>query len=480
MAKKPKMAMQSKIKIPNKEIPEIDAEVKKPKAKVAKPRSISQEVITDVLNNPPKAKPELPPLPKVIQPTKPPKVPWTPERQHGAVMSKIMRDEARKTQPVPKASPKLSATLGMTPKQGKTATIPTPKARPIPMAKPVGKITPRVESRLRVTVQPKQVGDIAVRGTTLPSPSLKGLRNRGPIPVTRAPAVIGPRGVATLEKPIVGGLSKIGGAIEPTGSALGTANATGSAIRGSSKLFGKLGGIGRGLGWVAASMVPNEKFQTGVNAAFHASSARELAKFGAKAALGQVAKKSVPLVGTAFAAAEIANAGIEGYRAVKSQSDAQSAAERSAVKYASPLVHQQFLRARTQAAMNKGAMPDSTKTGAPPYKFTAATPAKSKAGRSGFGTAFSLARKSGQKEFVYKGKSYNTNIASEPTKVSKSIGQAQESFTPSYDSQSFVKTLSPAERSANNVVRAEPAETLSPPKKSFKIGFGRFLRAHSK
>jgi hypothetical protein len=203
-------------------------------------------------------------------------------------------------------------------------------------------------------------------------------------------------------------------------------------------------------------------------------SARELAKFGAKAALGQVAKRAVPIVGTAFAAAEIANAGIEGYRAIKAQKDAQGAAERSAVKYASPLVHQQFLRAR--AASQKGAMPDSTKTGVP-SKSAASAPAI-KPGRSEFGSAFAQARKSGQKAFAYKGKQYNTRLASEPTKVSKVDGQAKETAKPSYDSQSFVKTLPPSERNTNNIVRAGIDETTS--KKPFKANFGAFLKAHPK
>lgn len=349
------------------------------------------------------------------------------------------------------------------------------KVRPVPMAKPVGKITPRVESRLRVVAQPKPIGEMAVRGTTLPSVSLKGLRDRSPIPASRAPAVVGSRLPAVAEsapKRIVGGLAKIGGAIESVKSPLGTANATGSAIRGSRKLFGALtGGKARALGYVGASLALPEKAGPALGAAQHAMSARELAKFGAKA-LG----KRLPIVGTSFAAAEIVNTGIEGYRAIKAQKDAQGAAERSAVKYASPLVHQQFLRSR--AATQKGAMPDSTKTGVP--QKSAASAPTIKPGRSEFGSAFAQARKSGQKAFAYKGKQYNTSLASEPTKVSKAIGQVKESAAPTFDSQSFVKSLPQAERSANNIVRAEIGESASPVKKPFKIGFGRFLRAHPK
>lgn len=363
MAKKPKMALKSKVKISWRELPEIDPEVKKPKASAA---------------------------------------------------------------PAPRAA----------------------KVKPVPMAKPVGKITPRVESRVRALPRPAPRGELAL------------VPNRLPAVVKSAP------------KPVVGGLSVIRGAIERTASPLGTANATGSAIRGSRKLFGALtGGKARALGYIGASVALPDRFQPALSAAQHGMTARELTKAGAKAAFKQVGKKAIPVVGLAFAAAEVANAGIEGYRAIKAQRESQRAAEVSAVKYASPLVHQQFLRAR--AATQKGAMPDSVKTDVP--NKSAGSAPSIKPGRSDFGSAFSQARKAGQKAFEYKGKQYNTQLATQTKKVSKAPVQTKETMTPVYDSQSFVKT---PDRDSTNIVRAGVEESAS--KKPFKINFGAFLKAHPK
>jgi len=481
MAKKPKMKMLSKIKIPNREIPEIDKETLKKVKPI--PTQKSQQ-----LPNAPRGKaPTVKAQPAVTKAN-----PYGNSKAHLANVARNRGFDAAANEAIAQRKADLAA-KGQSPPRRVLSPQAAPKApaavsaparvRPVPMAKPVGKITPRVESRVRVISQPKPAGTIATRGTSLPSPSLKGLRDRSPIPASRAPAVSAPRLPAVIKsapKPVVGGLARIEGALERVGTPLGTANATGSALRGSRKLFGALtGGKARMAASIVGPALLPEKATPALSAAYHAATARELMKFGAKRALG-LGLRGAPIAGTALAGFEVANAGIEGYRAVKAQQDAQGAAERSAVKYASPLVHQQFLRKRSADALKSGAMPDSTKTGVPKSKHTAATPSRTNMGRSEFGTAFAQARKAGTKDFAYKGKQYNTTLASEPVKVSKVTGQNKETATPSYDSQSFVKTLPQAERSANNIVRADVGESSAPAKKPFKIGFGRFLRAHGK
>ena len=287
-------------------------------------------------------------------------------------------------------------------------------------AKPVTPILPRIESRVRVA-PPK--GEIKV--------SLRELTRKLEKAAPKLPAVQ-KHGEIAIAKGAIGR--------DPAKTAV---DAFSSRIE-KSGISKRLASTGRGLGMIAASLIPNEKVQTGVASAVHASTAKEAAKVGAKS----LGRRALPWVGAAFAGAEISAAVGAAKGAVRAQKEAQEYREKMAVKYASPLTHQRRLREREAAKVAAGGVGISASQ--PKVVKAAAT-------RSDFGSAFAQARKAGAGEFEFKGKKYHTKLASE------AAPQKKESLSPSYEKQSIVK---PAQAAGPSIEKSEP-----------KANFGAFLRA---
>lgn len=223
---------------------------------------------------------------------------------------------------------------------------------------------------------------------------------------------------ASVGSPFKGEIAPVRGAITPARSPVAASGKLKVALR-SLK-----GGKVRALGYLGAGFIPSEKAQTAISASVHAGTARQASKLVGK----QVIRRALPWFGAAAAVADITAAGsaLSGY--VKAEKEAQHRREVMAARYASPLVHQQALRAGRLGRPPVGAV------GAPEKPKPTVSITKPVTGRSPFGSAFATARKAGKSEFEYKGKKYHTRLRGEVSRVkAPEVKPVPKVFSPEKD-----------------------------------------------